>query len=113
MHVNATKDDKEHAPVPPTKRAARKTRAARGPRGRPSGHAPLPTGSLAAQLWELQPGEYVLRPETAQERRACARAIALVAERDAMRVYTIALWLAVYPKGRNGTMRVLRIDRTI
>ena len=109
--MNAAKDDKERVPVPPAEKAATKTRAASGRRGRPSGRALLPAGSLAAELWDLLPGEYVLRPETPQNRRACARAVALVSKRDASRVYTIRLWLALYPKDHSGRMGVLRIER--
>lgn len=110
--VGAAPSDEKPAPVSRKTKAARKAQAASGRRGRPAGRNPLPAGSLAAQLWDLQTGGFVLRPDAPGERRACTRAIGMVAERDPSRVYEIALWLALHHKGQKGTMRVLRIERT-
>jgi len=111
--VSETTNVDTQPPTTPKKKTGRKAQAGNGRRGRPAGRNTLPAGSLAGQLWELEPGGYVLRPDRPGERRACTHAISQINERDTTRVYKVALWLALHHTGDNGIMRVLRIDRKV
>ncbi|CAE6865639.1 hypothetical protein R75461_08259 [Paraburkholderia nemoris] len=69
-------------------------------------------GSLAWQIGQLEPGEFLFRPEANKStRRICQRAIAIVTGREPAREYELRLWHAFRHAHAAEDTRVYRIKR--
>ncbi len=68
-------------------------------------------GTLARELWDLEPGEFISRPESNTFRRAVARAIEVVTSRNSQRSYESDLWFAMHHSGRGQNKRLLIVER--
>lgn len=74
---------------------------------------PFRAGSLAAQLFALEPGASCVRPDDAKERRACARAIADIREHEPSRDYSVTHFLMVFGEEKERpSKRMLCVTRT-